>query len=529
MNTLSAAGSPIAALEHQGDVNRALPGSHALPSQMGRKEALAGYQAVQSDADVRALLRDDLFFLLLYGMRRADINHDWLYERCREVQAEPDGCLDLWARGHYKSSIITQALTIQEILKNPEITVGIFSHSRPIAKSFLRQIKREFESNRVLQTLFPHIRPPQKGEKRTWAEDEGIIVQRRENKKEATVEAWGLVDSQPIGRHFDLLVYDDVVTPESVSTPDMIKKTTDQFRLSLNLVSRYPRIRIIGTRYHAADTYLDILETGTAKARTYPATSDGTAEGEPVFFSRKALTAKRRDMGPFVFACQMLQNPLADKAQGFAAEWFRRTGAEAPEAHGMNIYIVVDPASAKKSGSDATAMWVVGLNIDNNYYVLDGVHDRLNLTERARALFDLHRKWRPLAVGYERYGMQADVEHMRFIMEQENYRFNIIELGGSMPKNDRIRRLVPLFEQGRVYFPVRIMKKRCDNTAHDLTDEFYRQEYLAFPVSRHDDMLDCLARILDPELGARFPQRTAVLSSLRARTEYDPASYGLTS
>lgn len=205
----------------------------------------------------------DVFFLMSRLLGRTDINTDWLYARCREVQQNPDGYLDLWAREHYKSTIITVGLTIQEIIKNPEITVGIFSHSRPIAKSFLRQIKREFEGNRALQLLFPHIKPPQQGEKRTWSEDEGMVVRRRGNKKEATIEAWGLVDGQPIGRHFDLLVYDDVVTPESVTSPEMIKKTSDAWRISLNLGTRGGKVRMIGTRYHATDTYAEIIEQGS--------------------------------------------------------------------------------------------------------------------------------------------------------------------------------------------------------------------------------------------------------------------------
>lgn len=485
--------------------------------QSSRKDALALYREARTPGDMRALLMGDLFFLMLVGLGRTDMNNDFLFSRCREVQASPDGHLDLWAREHYKSTIITVGKTIQDVLRDPEITVGIFSHSRPIAKAFLRQIKREFEGNALLQELFPHIRPPEKGEKRTWSEDEGIIVQRQSNPKEATIEAWGLVDGQPIGKHFALLIYDDVVTPESVTTPEMISKTTDAWRVSLNLGAHGGRRRMIGTRYHAADTYSVILEQGSVSPRIYPATVDGTYDGEPVFLSRAVLAEKRRDMGPFVFACQMLQDPLADKAQGFDAAWFRRLPGEAPAAGGMNRYIVVDPASAKKKGSDYTAMWCVGLNTDGNYYILDGIHDRLNLAERARALFDLHRKWQPLLVGYERYGMQADIDFMHMEMERQNYRFSIVELGGQMPKTDRIRRLVPMFEQGRVFFPNRLLKMSQEQTAYDLTEDFYKQEYLTFPVSSHDDMLDCLARILEPALGAVFPMQNVLQNSLPRR------------
>ena len=488
---------------------------------MTLKEALVLYNSLKTDADVRAMLQGDLFFLLVVGLGRTDAVNEFLYARCREVQQEPDGRLDLWAREHYKSTIITVALTIQEILRNPEITVGIFSHSRPVAKSFLRQIKREFEGNRLLQTLFPHIMPPAKGERRTWSEDDGLIVRRSTNPKEATVEAWGLVDGQPIGRHFSLLIYDDVVTPESVTTPEMIKKTTDAWRVSLNLGAHGGSMRMIGTRYHAADTYAEILGQGSVIPRIYPATADGTPDGEPVFLSREVLAQKRRDMGPFIFACQMLQDPLADKAQGFADEWWRRLSGDAPDASRMNRYIVVDPASEKKKGSDYTSMWVIGLNVDGNYYVLDGVRDRLNLAERTRTLFALHRQWNPTMTGYERYGMQADIEHIRLEMERENYRFPLVELGGQMPKADRIRRLVPVFEQGRFFFPNRIMKLSVENSAYDLTEDFYRQEYLTFPVSSHDDMLDCLSRIVDPALGAVFPmQADCVLFNMNQPQRY---------
>ena len=151
-------------------------------------------------------------------------------------------------------------------------------------------------------------------------------------------------------------------------------------------------------------------------------------------------------------------------------------------------------------------MEVIGLAPDQNYYLLDAIRDRLNLTQRTSKLFALHRKWKPSCVGYEVYGMQSDVEHIKYIMEQENYRFRIIEVGGSMPKEDRIQKLVPVFEQGRFYMPERLMFTDYENVQRDYVELFIKDEYSAFPVCVHDDMLDCRARILDPLLLAKFPK-----------------------
>jgi len=139
----------------------------------------------------RKLACDDLFWLLVYVLGRKDAIHPWVFARCYEVQAAPNGFLDLWPRGHYKSTIITFALTIQEILKDREKTIGIFSFSRPIAKQFLRQIKIEFETNGLLRSLFPDVlwENPHK-ESNKWSEDEGLIVRRKTNPKESTIEAW---------------------------------------------------------------------------------------------------------------------------------------------------------------------------------------------------------------------------------------------------------------------------------------------------------------------------------------------------
>lgn len=509
---------------------------------MNREETQAGYKqlltAAKDDGELvevmRRLGREDLFFLLVHILKRKDVDRDWLFDRCREVQANPNGYLDIWFREGYKSTLITYGLTIQDILNDPEITIAFFSLTRPMAKSFLRQVKYEFEENKYLQELYPEIlwdKPEFQAPK--WSEDDGIIVKRKTNPKEATLEAWGLVDAMPTSRHFKIRVYDDIIDERNVGSPDMIAKAIKAWSLSLNLgsaapMARYKEVnvqRYTGTRYHFNDPYREIMKRGTAKPRIYPGTKDGTPEGEPVLWSPELIAEKRRDMGSYVFSCQVLCNPVADEAQGFRRDWIRYYSKI--DWTQMNVYLLCDPAGEKKKTNDYTVMLVIGLGIDKNYYLVDGLRDRLNLTERTKALFELHRKYHPLATGYEKYGKDSDIEHINEKMDDENYRFTVIPLGGATPKNDRIRKLIPLHEEGRFWMPQRILFRTYDGKQGDLVAQLLDDEYDPFPVGVHDDILDCMARIKDEDLSAKFPMslRDEARKGFRWKQpeqEYDP-------
>lgn len=480
----------------------------ARPTTLAQYSMLAASLLELSPADQRATMRHlcltDLYWLLRYGLSRPDTQKQWILDRCREVESDPDNHLDLWSREHFKSSIITFALTIQNVLADPEITVGIFSHTRPIAKGFLRQIMREFESNECLRGLFPEVlwaNPAKDAPK--WSEDDGLIVRRAGNPKESTIEAWGLVDGQPTSKHFALMVYDDVVTKTSVTSPEMMAKTTEALELSYSLGSEGGRRRFIGTRYHANDAYKTIIDRGTAKPRIRLATSDGTLDGELAIWSLKTLQEKRRDFGPYTFSCQIMQNPVADATQGFKRPWLKFFANRSGE--GMNKYMLVDAANSKRKSSDYTSIWIIGCAADHHYYALDIVRDRLNLTERADAVMHLHEKWRPMEVRYEEYGLMGDIAHIQSVQEARNYRFEIIPMKGRVPKNDRIRRLIPICEQGHFYLPFTLNYTDYEGRVLDLVREFTEAEFVAFPVAAHDDMMDSLARIAEPDLPVVWP------------------------
>lgn len=475
--------------------------------------------------------RNDRFYLLTRLLHRLDAVHPWLYARCREVEAEPDGCLDLWAREHYKSTIITFAGIVQELLRDPEITIGIFSHTKPVARKFMLQIKQELESNRDLQAVYPDVLyADPRNESSKWSEEKGIVVRRKSNPKEASVEAHGLVDGQPTGAHFRLRVYDDVVTRESVSTPDQVNKTTTAWELSDNLGARgedgNTRAWHVGTRYSYMDTYQEIIDRKVLKVRLYPATVDGTPNGVPVFLSASAWEAKKLAQGPATIACQQLMNPAAGNEAMFKKEWLSFIDIRPAT---LNVYIMVDPAHSKKRGSDNTAMAVIGIDSGGNKYLLDGYRHKMGLRERWEALKGLRRYWsaqpgvQAVQVGYERYGMQADLEYFEEQMQRDKEAFDIVELNwtsdGAQAKDDRVQRLQPDFisrrfylaavvqgetanqkrirEQGqgfRIFKPV--SRRDHEGNLYSLNKGFL-EEYLTYPFSSKKDLIDAVSRVYD--------------------------------
>lgn len=304
----------------------------------------------------------DLYFLLRYGLNRPFVDNDWWFERCREVQFAPDGYLDLWAREHGKSTVITVAMTIFDILRDHEITVGIFSHTRAIAKSFLRVIKREFEANTLLKGCFPDVlfdNPEKEAPK--WSEDDGLVVRRNGNPPESTLEAHGLIDGMPTGRHFQLRVYDDVVTPASVSTPDQMRKAIDALDMSNNLGKKGGVRRMIGTRYKLGDAYEEYIKRGVIKARIYPATDNGRVDGEPVLFTPEEWETKLQDMSPAIIASQMLQNPLAEDSVIFQPDWFRLWPADKELPAFDMVFQSFDGAFSQKTSADDSCLLTFGL------------------------------------------------------------------------------------------------------------------------------------------------------------------------
>jgi len=454
---------------------------------------------------IRELGKKDRWFLFLYVMDRWDGDRDFVFERCREVEAAENGYFDLWAREHYKSSLITILGTIQGLINDVERRHLILSFNRPIAKSFLRVIKLICEMNSLLPACWPNVfwdHP--KTEAPKWSEDDGLVFKCKSVRNTNNIEAWGLIDGQPTSKHADVVIYNDIQTDKNDS-PQMIRKTIDAWDLSLSLGVEGGARRYEGTFYAHHDANMEVIQRGAAIPRIYPATDDGTIYGNPVMWSREEWEKRLREQSPMVTACQNLLDPKQGGQAGFELDWLRYWTVNRIDR--LKRIIFVDPSKKRESTHDYCVFWIMGYGADRNWYVIDIVRDKLDLAQKTRMLFSLHHRYEPHHVFYEEYGMQSDIEHYEEKMNDENYRFLIEPMGGPVKKNNRIDWLFPVFREGKLFLPDKpVIYQSWDGERNDLVNVFINEEYVSHPFASHDDMLDCLSRIKDPSLNILPPE-----------------------
>lgn len=451
------------------------------------------------------------FFFFCYFVLDLPVNHPFLIARTYEVQECNNMTLDLWARTHWKSTLLTMALPIWEVINDPEERIAIFSHTRSMAKSHLRKIMRTIEKNSILNETWPDIfpkNPRSKGPEGAfkWSEEAGAYLHRKGSYGEATFEAWGL-DNLPTGKHFTIMVFDDIVDMKVTNTTTQIRKTIDSYRQADNLAeTNRKKKRVIGTRYNLKDPYLPLIEDKRYVKRIFPAEVDESGkkmfQGIPIFMTREQLDDKFQEQKEFTYSAQMLQDPTAKNEYSMNPKWIKYHGDKLPSY--MNKYLVVDPAGQIGKSHDYTFMGVIGTDAQGNYHLLDAVRDKLLLKEKWEKIRYLVQKWGLHEVGYERISMQSDIQGLKDKMEHSGLYFNFIELKSNVPKAKRVQNMGELFLQGRFYIPKSLPYKQVDGTYVDIVHEFYI-EFVSFPFCIHDDIVDGMSRILDIELGVVFP------------------------
>ncbi len=427
-----------------------------------------------------------------------------------EITDNPVRRLWLWSRGFFKTSLITESHSIFLILNNPNIRILLVSNTISVAEDILRNIKNHFMQNALFRYYFPDFCPePNTAGKVEFGTTEEFTVKcRTRSRKEPTMMVAG-IGTNLTGLHFDYIKCDDLVTKDSVTNDSQIQQSKDYYSSLRHLFDKaaVPREDVVGTIYHFNDLYTSVLrKSGLFEESFIPARKDGRA----IFPER--LTDEKLDelvadpsIGPYQFQTQYMLNPVNPADAKFKEEWLKYYGTkDEPLPQGLAEYICVDPASTTKKKSDYTVITRWGVDDRGRTYLLQGVRDKLTTFQRIDILFEFVSRATNLRwVKYEVIGgRHGDLEVIEQRKRTQGIYFNLKETKGTThSKADRIeQRLVGQYHAGNVLLPFEdYFVSKLDGRVYNFVQQL-KLEYLQFPFTEHDDILDCQAQLFEEPL-----------------------------
>ena len=426
-------------------------------------------------------------------------------ELCRFLQTDRTPTkLILMPRYSFKSSIATIGYSLWRLVRDDSLRILIYSHSNAKAEGFLTEIKNHVlglkTGSRFRQVYGPWESDPKQG---LWNQAAIIVSARKNAQAEPSIDTAG-IETGKVGAHYDLIVFDDIVAKENVTTKDQMDKVLDVYRASRSLLKPGGDVILLGTRWHFGDLYgrllaerdqgatLAVCRRQAQEEDRYPFAAIGLTPG--------FLKDQRSIQGTYVHSCLYQNAPVDDATAPFKASDFAfydpTLRASRGFQAGLFITCCVDPAISLAQDADQTAITVVGTDDQWNLYLLDLVLGRLLPDDQLEAIMSLHARWRFQVLGIETTAFQRMLARdlHRRVWEQRRRQgdfamFQIDELKGfsQRSKKQRIMGLQPYHEAGRIKFPgtrLELLEGDWKTLAHQL---------LEFPHNAYDDVVDSLA------------------------------------
>jgi phage terminase large subunit-like protein len=438
----------------------------------------------------------------------------------------------LLPRAHMKSHCIA-VWCAWYVTVNPETSILYVSATTTLAEAQLYAIKNILTSP-VYQMYWPEMIHPDEGKREKWSTG-AIAVDHPKRKAEGirdmTIVAAGL-STNTTGLHAEVIVPDDVVVPDNAYTEEGRRKCAASMSQMASILNTGGIVKACGTRYHPADQYSiwkdqqvpiydddgqiigeepiwdikeEVVEINGKFLWPRTARSDGKLFG----FDRKELariSAMYSDRTQFY--AQYYNDPNDPESQRLTNDRFQYYDKKHLKQSGgqwyykedkLNVYAAIDFAYTLGAKADYTAIVVIGINPDNEIYILD--IDRFKTDKIAdyySHVMDMHQRW-------EFKKLRAEVTAAQSIIVRDlkdKFRTN-----GSMIRVDEHK---PTRHQGSKEERIAAV---LEPRYAELQIWHYKggyipvlEEELMLARPKHDDVKDCLASAV--EIAVAPKQRT---------------------
>ena len=340
----------------------------------------------------------------------------------------------LLPRDHGKSALLAYRVA-WHLTKNPASTFLYVSATSTLAEKQLYFIKNILTSP-IYRQFWPEMVNRQESKREKWTNNEIIVdhpYRKDQNVRDPSIFTAGLTTTIT-GLHFDIAALDDVVVKENAYTLEGRTKVEEYYSLLASIESGDSEEWAVGTRYHPKDLYNtllgleeDVYESEDSDGEVIDTSpvyevfqrqvedrGDGTGEfiwprqqrddGKWFGFSKEILAKKRaKYIDKAQFYAQYYNNPNSPGDEVISPELFQyydrkfvtnKGGQWFYNGKKLNVIAAIDFAYTLNKKSDFTALVVVGVDEEHNYYVLD--IDRIK-TEKISEYYEMiiraYLKW----------------------------------------------------------------------------------------------------------------------------------------
>ena len=315
----------------------------------------------------------------------------------------------LFPRDHMKSALVAFRVAWY-LTKDPTLRILYISSTSNLAQKQLSFIKQIFNSKEY-QRYWPEHVNPEEGKRSKWTNTEIELdhpKRKAEHVRDPSIFTAGLT-TNIVGMHCDISVFDDIVTNDNAYTEEGRANVRTQYSLLASIEGAEAKQWVVGTRYHPNDLYSDMIamqqdifsEEGEIEGqepiyhlfeRVVEDRGDGTGEflwprqlnptnHKWYGFDRKILARKKGQyLDRMQFRAQYYNDPSdpenipvsTDKFQYYDPKYLTRSnGKWWYKDRRLNLYAAVDFAFSLREKADYTAIVVIGVDYENNVYVLD--------------------------------------------------------------------------------------------------------------------------------------------------------------
>ena len=481
--------------------------------QENNKQAITAIRDIH--AKWRELAKTNLYFLCKFVLGFEDLEPDTHMDMCEFIQGPAQWKLFVGSRGILKTTICTIGRAIQVAINDPNARCLIIQANDSTARGPVSQIREKFENCKILRDLFPEIIPSDVERRRGRWSDQWVQLKRDKTYSEPTFKAMG-VSGNVVGTHWSHIFRDDIVSAKRDSSTDEIiapsredvDKAIGQHKLVHGIMTDPSTCEVYDvcnrwSRYDFVQYLLDHGEYQNDKEtnHTYkvmPVRDKDTGNLLwPERFTDQICSDIEKDQGSYFYATQYMCDPVDPVRSLFKRKdlrfWVEKKvlsdDVVLPPLEEMRLYAIMDQAQKISLKSCYTATVIVGIDLDNRWFILDTDRQRINATDKIDLIFQLADRWG--VYGRNIFGIESNIAQgilVEWLRDQQSKRGKILNITELRPptnlsKDMRIEALQPYFEQHRVYI-------KAGSSQDDLI-----RELVDYPFGRYRDLIDALSYV----------------------------------